>query len=82
MPNLISQTILSMAAERGPDKTICPSDVARVLFPANWRRQMDAVRNEAIALHKNKQVLITQRGRAIDTAHIHGPIRIKIITAG
>lgn len=76
--DLISNTILTMAAQRGPLKTICPSDVARELFPADWRKHMDEVRQEAIKLHKNEQVVITQKGVAIDTDHIKGPIRIKI----
>ena len=76
--NLITETILTMATQRGPEKTICPSDVARVLFPINWRKQMENVRQEAITLHKAGQVTITQKGKPIDVDHIKGPIRIRI----
>ena len=78
MANLITETILTMAAQRGPEKTICPSDVARALFPVNWRKQMETVRQEAIILHKAGQVTITQKGKPIDVDHIKGPIRIRI----
>ncbi|MBB5395946.1 DUF3253 domain-containing protein [Mucilaginibacter sp. AK015] len=74
----ISRTILTMAAERGPDKTVCPSEIARALFPTNWRKHMQEVRNEAIALQKAGKVAITQKGRPVDVEHIKGPIRIKI----
>ena len=76
--NSISETILTMAAQRGPLKTICPSDVARQLFPEDWRKHMDEVRQEAISLHNEGQVLITQKGLPVDTNYIKGPVRIKI----
>jgi hypothetical protein len=79
MSKRIADKILSMAAERGPDKTICPSDVARAMFPADWRKHMDEIRREAIALQKANKVTITQKGFRIDTDHIKGPIRIKIV---
>jgi hypothetical protein len=78
--SLISHTILQMATERGADKTICPSEVARTLFPANWREHMDEVRQSAIELQRARQVSITQKGEPVDTENIKGPIRIKIVT--
>ncbi|WP_461451461.1 DUF3253 domain-containing protein [Mucilaginibacter sp.] len=79
MSKPIAETILSMAAERGPLKTICPSDVSRQMFPEDWRKHMDDVRMEAIVLHKAGKVSITQKGIPVDTDHIKGPIRIRII---
>jgi hypothetical protein len=76
----ISQTILDMATERGPDKTICPSEVARALFPAQWRKHMDEVRQAAINLQQQGKVSITQHGEPIDITRIKGPIRIKIVS--
>lgn len=72
------EAILSTATERGPDKTTCPSEVARALFPDNWRAQMEEVRNAAIALCDEGKIIITQKGEPIDTSNIKGPIRIKI----
>lgn len=74
----IPQTILTMATERAPDKTVCPSEIARTLFPANWRKHMQDVRDAAIELQKQGKVLITQKGEPVDLDHIKGPIRIKI----
>ena len=79
MSKPIADTILSMAAKRGPLKTICPSDVARQMFPDDWRKHMDEIREEAIVLHKAGKVYITQKGIPVDVDHIKGPIRIKII---
>jgi len=80
MPASIADKILQMAAERGTEKTICPSDVARQMFPDDWRKHMDEIRKEAIALQKQGKVLITQKGIPIDTNNIKGPIRIKIVS--
>ncbi len=78
--HLIADTILQMAAARGADKTICPSEVARALFPADWRKHMDKVRQCAVDLQRTGQVSITQKGEPVDAENIKGPIRIKIVT--
>lgn len=75
----IAQTIIDMATERGADKSICPSDVARNLFALNWRKYMDEVRAVAVDLQRQGKVAITQKNKPIDVNHIKGPIRIKII---
>ena len=79
--NTISQTMLAMATERGTDKTICPSEVAREMFPANWRKHMEEVRQVAIDLHQQGKVSITQKGEPVDVNNIKGPIRIKIVSS-
>jgi hypothetical protein len=51
---------LSLVHRRGPDKSICPSEVARSLFPGDWRRQMQAVRDVAWALVAERKLVVTQ----------------------
>jgi hypothetical protein len=77
MPD-IHQTILYKAAQRGPDKSTCPSEIARELFPTDWRKHMQEVRDAAIELHHEGKVTITQKGRPVDTGNIKGPVRIKL----
>lgn len=74
----ITPTILSTAESRGPDKSTCPSEIARMLFPGDWRKHMKEVVDVAIELHNQGKVAITQKGIPIDVDHIRGPIRIKI----
>ncbi|WP_421943116.1 DUF3253 domain-containing protein [Pedobacter sp.] len=76
---MISETILAFARQRGKDKTTCPSEIARALFPDNWRKYMKQVRDEAIKLHNKREVVIMQKGKVIDVQHIKGPVRIKIV---
>lgn len=78
-PQDISATILSTAIQRGPQKSTCPSEIARMLFPDDWRKHMKNIVDVAIDLHHQGKVSITQKGKPIDVNHIKGPIRIKII---
>jgi len=75
----ILTTILSVATQRGTDKSTCPSEIARMLFPNDWRNHMKEVVDVAIDLHTQGVVVITQKGIPIDVNHIKGPIRIKIL---
>ena len=75
----IQEIILKTAAKRGIKKTTCPSEIARALFPADWRQHMGEVRTEVIALQKMGKVEITQGGKPVDIDSIKGPIRIQIV---
>jgi len=75
----ILTTILSVATQRGTDKSTCPSEIARMLFPNDWRKHMKDVVDVVIDLHNQGKVVITQKGIPINVNHIKGPIRIKIL---
>lgn len=75
----ILETILSTATIRGPEKSFCPSEIARMLYPDDWRKHMKDVVDVAIDLHNQGKVVITQNGAPIDANHIKGPIRITSI---
>lgn len=71
--------ILTMARQRGPASSICPSDAARAVGGDGWRDLMDDARDVARDLARDGQVEITQRGTALDPdATWRGPIRIRI----
>jgi hypothetical protein len=70
--------ILELARERGPSKSICPSDAARAVGGENWRDLMDDARDVARDLARSGDVEITQGGEVLDPdAHWRGPIRIR-----
>ncbi|MCF0049036.1 DUF3253 domain-containing protein [Dyadobacter sp. LJ53] len=75
----IETTILSTAIHRGAQKSICPSEIARMLFPDDWRKHMKDVLGVAIDLHNKGSVAITQKGIPVDVKDIKGPVRIKIL---
>lgn len=70
-----------MAADRGADKTICPSEVARAMFGENWRSEMQAVRDAAFNLAAQNQVTVMQKGKKVELEKVKGPIRIQIVTS-
>lgn len=76
----ISAKILAITEERGPEKSTCPSEIARMLFPDDWRKYMKEVVHVAVNLHHGKKVVITQKGKTIDVTQIKGPIRIRIVS--
>ena len=72
------RAILSLTRERGPDKTICPSDAARAVGGEGWRDLMDQARDIARDLARSGDVEITQRGEVLDPDGTwRGPIRIR-----
>lgn len=75
----ISQSILALAASRGAGKSICPSEVARALWPDDWRGRMEAVREEAFRLRDEGRVRILQSGEEVAGRAVRGPIRIAVI---
>lgn len=67
---------MKFAEQRGPEKTFCPSEVARALYQ-DWRPNMEAVRETAWQMVEEGLVEITQGGVAVARAGLRGPIRIR-----
>lgn len=74
----IQAQILYMVHQRGPEKTCCPSEVARKLDPKSWRNLMPAVRKEAISLAEKGQIDICQKGQPVSPMKFKGPIRLRM----
>jgi len=80
-PTNIATAIVDLAAARGADKTICPSEVARHLGgqdEAAWRPLMDSIREQAIRLAEEGAIMIKQGGTPVDTKDLSGIYRIAI----
>ncbi len=84
----LEQTILDLLAQRGRDKTICPSEAARAVAkaaspqaaddPAQWQPLMEPARAAARRLVASGRLLITQSGRVVDPSTAKGPIRLRL----
>jgi hypothetical protein len=75
----IEATILALAAARGPDKTLCPSDAARAIggdHPDGWGPLMQPIRRIAVRLAKEGRLVITRKGRAVDPDDFRGVYRL------
>lgn len=74
---MIVDAIETRLARCGHGKTICPSEVARALWPdAQWRDHMGDVRRVAADMATQGQLTATQRGEAVDALTARGPIRL------
>lgn len=72
----------ALLAERGLDKTICPSEIARAIAAADshdgseWRAWMPSVRDVTAELAAAGVIEVTQRGSRVDIHSVRGPVRI------
>lgn len=84
-PERIEETMLRLATERGADKTICPSEVARALggdHPDGWGPLMPAVRAAAVRLMKAERLVILRKGRPVDPDDFRGVYRLSVPREG
>lgn len=75
----LEQAMLAQAAERGPEKTLCPSDVARAIggsHPDGWGPLMQPIRRIAVRLAKEGRLVITRKGRPVDPDDFRGVYRL------
>ena len=77
----IEAEILRLAGARGPDHSICPSEVARALA-AEWRPLMPAIRTSAIGLAAAGRIDILRKGKPVGGPEIRGVIRLRIRPQG
>ncbi|PXF43892.1 hypothetical protein BWQ96_06358 [Gracilariopsis chorda] len=82
---LIENQLHSMLQSRGPQKSICPSDVVRSLdaqLSNGWREEMETIRSIAYRLAKEGKLSILQRGFVIPIDELYslrGPIRLRLL---
>jgi Protein of unknown function (DUF3253) len=75
----VERMILRMVRERGPDKTICPSDAARALAgdkPEEWGPLMQPLRRVAVRLAKEGRLVIYRKGKQADPDDFKGIYRL------
>ncbi|MDB5569933.1 MAG: hypothetical protein JWN93_1116 [Hyphomicrobiales bacterium] len=78
----LADTILELCAERGPGKSICPTDAARA-FAHNrgedelaWRHWLSKVRGEAVGLARQGRLVIYRKGKPADPDDFRGVYRL------
>ncbi len=85
----LEAAILELLTERGRDKTICPSEAAKLVGGGAcgtgdkatrqaWEALMEPARAAARRLAAANKILITQHGNPIDPSTAKGPIRLKL----
>jgi len=72
----LAATIRTLLRKRGADKTICPSDAARVCGGDDWRDLMDDTRTVAWGLAEQGWLEVTQRGAMVEPP-VTGAVRLR-----
>ncbi len=73
----IEATVLRLVQERGPGKSICPSEAAKALAP-EWHALMGAVRRVAVRLAQAGRIDILRKGKPVDPVDVRGVIRLRL----
>ena len=76
-PNDYREAILAPLEERGPGKSICPSEVLPLKLKKD-KDVMEKVRESAKLLVLQNKIEITQSGKVVDANSFKGPIRLKL----
>jgi Protein of unknown function (DUF3253) len=82
---LIEAEILRLTEASGPDKSICPTEVAHAVMPGEgdaWRQKLSAVRRAAVRLAQEGRIDILRKGKPVDPLGVKGVIRLRVRPAG
>ena len=77
----IETTLLSLARERGPAKSFCPSEAARQIagdHPDHWGPLMQPIRRAAVSLAQTGRLLILRKGQPVDPNDFKGVYRLSL----
>lgn len=77
----LETAMLRLVAERGSDKTVCPSEAARAVggdHPDGWGPLMQPARRVAVRLMKEGRIVITRKGRPVDPDDFRGVYRLRL----
>ncbi|MBS1806080.1 MAG: DUF3253 domain-containing protein [Acidobacteria bacterium] len=74
----IENTIFALLNKRRTGGTICPSEVARLLEPEQWKTIMHSVREVAAQLALQGRLVATQHGKEVNALSARGPIRLNL----
>jgi hypothetical protein len=78
----IEAAILSLLENRGPGKSICPSEAAREAFGEDWNGHMRHVRATAVHLARTGRIVITRKGKPVDPDDFKGVYRLALPDGG
>ena len=75
----IEAVLLRLIGERGPTKSVDPTEVARALggdHPDQWGPLMQPIRKAAVALAEQGRLVILRKGKPVDPRNFKGVYRL------
>jgi uncharacterized protein DUF3253 len=77
----IRACVLELLAARGPGRSICPSEAARMLamrLGCHWQDLMRPVRTVAAAMAEAGAIEVLQHESVVDIGDVRGPVRLRL----
>ena len=78
----LAATLLSLCAEAGPTRTVCPTDAAKAYAEQRgedalaWRAHLQSVRRAAVQLANQGRLVIYRKGKPVDPNDFRGVFRL------
>lgn len=74
----VETTIFDLLGQLAPGKSISPEEVAKIVDPDMWRRQLGHVRNTAVGLARQGKLVITRHGKPANPEKFKGVYRLRL----
>ena len=69
----------ALLRSRRPDRSICPSDVARIAGGTMWRKLLPVVRDRAVVMTERGELEILRGGRVVKKNQTEGVLRYRSV---
>ena len=67
----------ALLRSRDPGRSICPSDVARIVGGSTWRALLPMVRDHAVTMSERGEIEIVRRGQVVTENPTKGVLRYR-----
>lgn len=78
----IDAALRALLRSRQPGRSICPSDVARIVGGKTWRTLLPVVRDRAVRMMKRGDLEIRRRGEVVKKNPTEGVLRYRLALLG
>lgn len=75
----IEAAVRALLRSRAPGRSVCPSDVARVVGADAWRTLLPVVRDRAVAMSAQGELEILRRGEVVREKPTAGVLRYRLV---
>jgi hypothetical protein len=77
----VRASVIELLNMRGPGRSICPSEAARMLamrIGVHWQDLMRLVRTVAARMADSGEIEVLQHDAVVDIADVRGPVRLRM----
>jgi hypothetical protein len=77
MSQLIEETIAALLSQVREGESISPNDVAKLLNPEGWRRELPKIRAVIVGMARQGRLEMLRKGRPTEPEEVRGIYRIR-----